>query len=57
MLNSHVRAHGLARADTAGGGIALLIIPTVVIVLFLGYLGQKKWRRRKLIPRSDGGGE
>ena len=50
-------AHGLARADTAGGGIALLIILTAVIVLFLGYLGQKKWRRRKLIPRSDGGGE
>jgi hypothetical protein len=57
MLISPAWAHGLARADTSGGGIALLIILTVVIVLFLGYLGQKKWRRRKLIPRSDGGGE
>ncbi len=57
MLISHVRAHGLARAESSGGGIALLIILTAVIVLFLGYLGQKKWRRRKLIPRSDSGGE
>ena len=47
----------MARAKTSGGGIALLIILTVVIALFLGYLGQKKWRRGKLIPRRDGGGE
>ncbi len=52
---SHVRAHGLARADTSGGGIALPIILTAVIVLFLGYLSQEKWRRRKL--RRDGGVE
>ncbi len=57
MLISPAWAHGLARAETSGGGVALLIILTVVIVLFLGYLGQKKWRRRKLISRSDGGGE
>ena len=57
MLISPTWAHGLARAETSGGGVALLIILTVVIVLFLGYLGQKKWRRRKLISRSDGGGE
>ncbi len=48
-------AHGSVVGDTSGGGIALLIILTVVIVLFLGYLGQKKWRRRQL--RHDGGGE
>ncbi len=52
MLISPAWAHGLARADTSGGGIALLIILSAVTVLFLGYLGQKKWRRRKLIPRS-----
>ncbi len=55
MLISPAWAHGLARADTSGGGIALLIILTVVIVLFLGYRSQKKWRGRKL--RRDGGGE
>ena len=55
MLISPAWAHGLARADTSGGGIALLIILSAVIVLFLGYLGQKKWRRSKL--RRDGGGE
>ncbi len=48
-------AHGLARAETSGGGTALLIILTAVIVVFLGYRGQKKWRRRKLTPRRDGG--
>ncbi len=53
MLISPAWAHGLARAETSGGGIALLIILTVVIVLFLGYLGQKKWRKL----RRDGGGE
>ena len=45
----------MARAETSGGGIALLIILTVVIAVFLGYRGQKKWRRRKL--RRDSGGE
>ncbi len=57
MLISPALAHGLARAETSGGGIALLIILTAVTVLFLGYLGQKKWRKRKLIPRSGDGGE
>ncbi len=55
MLISPAWAHGSAVGDTSAGGIALLIILAVVIVLFLGYLGQKKWRRRKL--RRDGGGE
>ena len=48
-------AHFTPRSESRGGGIALLIILAVVIVLFIGYLGQKKWRRRKLIPRRDGG--
>ncbi len=48
MLISPAWAHGLARAEAAGGGIALLIILTAVIVLFLGYRGQKKWRGRQL---------
>ncbi len=55
MLISPAWAHGFARAETSGGGTALLIILTAVIVLFLGYRGQKKWRRRKLTPRRDGG--
>ncbi len=55
MLIAPAWAHGSIVGDTSGGGIALLIILTVVIVLFLGYLGQKKWRRRKL--RRDGGVE
>ncbi len=48
-------AHFTPPSESRGGGIALLIILAVVIVLFIGYLGQKKWRRRKLIPRRDGG--
>ncbi len=55
MLISPALAHGLVHADTSGGGIALLIILAVIIVLFLGYLGRNKWRRRKLEP--DGGEE
>ena len=55
MLISPAWAHGLARADASGGGIALLIILAAVGVLFLGYAGQKKWRRRKL--RRDDGAE
>ncbi len=55
MVIAPAWAHGLARADTSGGGIALPIILTVVMVLFFGYLGQKKWHRRKL--RRDGGPE
>ena len=48
MLISPAWGHGLVHTDTSGGGIALLIILAVVIVLFLGYLGRNKWRRRKL---------
>ena len=55
MLISPAWAHASAVGGTSGGGTALLIILSAVIVLFLGYLGQKKWRRRKL--RRDGGVE
>ena len=54
MLISPAWAHGLARAETSGGGIALLIILTAVIVVFLGYRGRKKWRRRKLMRDGCG---
>jgi hypothetical protein len=53
MLVSPAWAHGMVRDDAAGGGTALLIILTVVIVAFLGYSGQKKWRKRRL-ERNDG---
>ncbi len=55
MFVSPAWAHGMVRDEAAGGGIALLIILTVVIVAFLGYSGQKKWRRRRL--ERDNGGE
>ncbi len=55
MLISPAWGHGLARADTAGGGTALLIILAAVGVFFLGYSAQKKWRRRRL--DRDGGVE
>ncbi len=38
MLISPAWAHGLARADTSGGGIALLIILTAVIYRLVSWL-------------------
>ncbi len=55
MLISPAWAHGSLVGEPSGGGTALLIILTAVIVLFLGYRSQKKWRKRKL--RRDGGAE
>ncbi len=55
LISPAMAAHFMPPSESRGGGIALLIILAVIIVLFLGYLGRNKWRRRKLEP--DGGEE
>ncbi len=55
MLISPALAHGLVHAETAGGGIALLIILATIVGVFLVYRSRKKWRKRKL--QHDDGGE
>ncbi len=43
----------MGETGSPGGGIALLIILGVAVALLLAYVGQNKWRRRKL-KRVDG---
>ena len=53
MLISPALAHGLVHAETAGGGIALLIIMAGVIAFFLVYRSWKK-RRKRVLQHDDG---
>ena len=55
LISPAVAAHFTPASEGGGGAIALSIILGVGIALFLVYLGQKRWRRRK--PRRDGNGE
>jgi membrane protein implicated in regulation of membrane protease activity len=55
LISPAVAAHFTPASEGGGGAIALSIILAVGIALFLVYLGQKRWRRRK--PRRDGNGE
>ncbi len=55
MLISGALGHGVVDTASSGGGNALLIILAVGIVLSLVYMGQKRWRRRKLMADGDDG--
>ena len=45
LISPALAAHGVVGTG-GGGGVALLIIIAVAMVVLLGYVGQKKWRRR-----------
>lgn len=48
MFISPALAHGTSTGGTSGGGIAFLVIIGVVVGLTLIFIGQKKWRARKI---------
>ena len=45
LISPALAAHGVVGTG-GGGGAALLIIIAVATVFLLGYVGQKRWRRR-----------
>jgi hypothetical protein len=55
LISPAAAAHYAPASGGGGGATALSIILAVGIALFLVYLGQKRWRRRK--PRRDGNDE
>ncbi len=53
LISPALAAHFTPPSESSGGAIALSVILAVAVVFFLAYLGQKKWRGRKLM--CDGG--
>ncbi len=55
LISPAMAAHFTPPSESTGGATALSIILAVGLVIFLAYLGRKRWRRRKL--ERDGNGE
>jgi hypothetical protein len=55
LISPASAAHFVPPSESSGGAVALSIILAAAIVLFLVYMGQKKWRSR--VPRRDGDDE
>jgi hypothetical protein len=46
LISPALAAHGVVGTG-GGGGVALLIIIAVAMAVLIGYVGHKKWRRRR----------